>query len=410
MNCWLKAKGCIIVLSLVVLERCAVRWISSRMNRMRSTKEPYQTSFLIHCFTLRVTSFPFLYNMCGRAAQTFRAAKEAGLHLGTSLDSVDNPENHSDSGENSDNASSDNYNMCPGMNALVMWKDGDKIAIDKMAWGLITKAGTVKKPLPSGKQRMSMHFQNLMYNARSDTLFSKPSFAKLASQNRACIVALDGYFEWKNSPLGSGKGKKQPYYVYRTNSDTGEVAPLLIAGLWTQVSTGIPEEPELSSFTFLTTEPCKQIEWLHDRMPLCLWDKKSCMDWLENPSPRVLKSIDSLAAKAEKFDWHMVSTEMSNLKFRGEKAIQAIKSPPSVLSFFSTKSKASVSTNAVGEKAKAGNTKSSQLGSIKRGKSPEQSLLSKKTLSPKQKQRLRPKLVDSPAKRSKITSFFQKQN
>lgn len=350
--------------------------------------------------------------MCGRAAQTYRAAKEAGLHLGASMDSFDNQENHdSDSRENSGNANSDNYNMCPGMSAVVMWKDGDKIAIDRMAWGLITKAGTDKRPLPTGKERMSLHFQNLMFNARSDTLFSKPSFSKLASQNRACVVAVDGYFEWKNSPLGSGKGKKQPYYIYRTRSDTGEVASLLIAGLWTRVSTGIPEEPELASFTILTTEPCKQIKWIHDRMPLCLWDKKSCMEWLENPSPSVLKSIDSLAAKTEKFEWHMVSTDMTNLKFRGEQAIQAIKPPPSVLSFFTTKSKApSAKTNTVDEKALGENTTSSPSKSIKDASSPVKSSLPSKTLSPKQKERLRPKLTEPPSKRNKITSFFQKQD
>ncbi|KAL3945014.1 MAG: hypothetical protein SGBAC_000871 [Bacillariaceae sp.] len=353
--------------------------------------------------------------MCGRAAQTFRAAKEAGLHLGASLDSLDNPENgnaESDENPHRGNPGTDNYNMCPGMNALVMWKDGDHIAIDQMAWGLLTKTGTAKNPLPVGKQRMSLHFQNLMFNARSDTLFSKPSFTKLTSQKRACVVALDGYFEWKKSPLGSGKGKKEPYYVYRTKSGTGEVAPLLIAGLWTQVSTGIPEEPVLSSFTILTTEPCKQIKWLHDRMPLCLWDKKSCIEWLENPSPSVLKSIDSVAAKTEEFDWHMVSTEMSNLKFRSEKAIQKVKPPPSVLSFFATKSNA-ISTNPVSEKAKHGTKKSSQLGSSKGNESPKLCFSpkrpsSQKTPLPKRKDRLRPKpTAVLPTKRSKITSFFQ---
>ncbi|CAJ1914505.1 unnamed protein product [Cylindrotheca closterium] len=355
--------------------------------------------------------------MCGRAAQTFRAAKEAGLHLGALLDSLDNAENgNADSDENlAGPVGPSNYNMCPGMSALVMWKDGDNISIDQMAWGLITKAGTEKKPLPVGKQRMSLHFQNLMFNARSDTLFSKPSFTKLTSQKRACIVALDGYFEWKNSPLGSGKGNKQPYYVYRTKSGTGEVPPLLIAGLWTQVSTGIPEEPELNSFTMLTTEPCEQIKWLHDRMPLCLWDKKSCMDWLENPSPSVLKSIDALAAKTEKFDWHMVSTEMSNLKFRGEKAIQAIKPPPSVLSFFSNKSKTKpVSTSPARDKAKDGSKISYQVGSSMAAPSPKQSRSPKKASFPpkacSQKQNDRPRTKQTnepPAKRSKITSFFQ---
>lgn len=351
---------------------------------------------------------PVSFNMCGRATQTLITAREAGLHLGASTDSIDyveqqecNPDDRTSSGP--DNHSLDNYNMCPGMKALIILKDGDRIVMDRMAWGLITRKGTDKTPLPTGKKRMSMHFQNLMFNARSDTLFSKPTFSKLCLQKRACVVALDGYFEWKQSALGSGKGKKQPYYVYRSKASTGEVAPLLIAGLWTQVSTSIPEEPALHTFTILTTEPCEQIKWLHNRMPLCLWDKKSCLDWLENPSPSVLKLIDSIAAKAGGFKWHMVSTEISNLKFQGEKAIQAIKPPPSVLSFFATAKPKAESVSANTSRGKARNEK-------KPDASLEIAEPSKQAFSSKQKERSRPSPVkQTSAKKRKITSFFEKQ-
>jgi putative SOS response-associated peptidase YedK len=125
-------------------------------------------------------------------------------------------------------------------------------------WGLVTKSGSQRNPLPSdsedSKARMALHFQNLMFNARSDTLFSKPTFSRLLSQSKSCVVALDGYFEWKSSPLAGGKGKKQPYFVHRKVSDaTPKQSYLLMAGLWTRVSTGIPEEPTLDTFTMLTT-------------------------------------------------------------------------------------------------------------------------------------------------------------
>ena len=74
------------------------------------------------------------------------------------------------------------------------------------------------------RQRMGMHFAGLMYNARTDTLFSKPTFSRLAKEGRSCVVALDGYFEWKASPLGGGKGKKQPYFVHRKRKSNNDDA------------------------------------------------------------------------------------------------------------------------------------------------------------------------------------------
>lgn len=262
--------------------------------------------------------------MCGRAAQTFRAAKEAAVSFGASPPFI--PQDDQDAG---------NYNMSPGMNAVVMWKEGDKFLSESMAWGLITKNGTKNNPLPSGKQRMSMHFQNLMFNARSDTLYAKPTFARLAAQKRSCLVALDGYFEWKKSPLAGGKGKKQPYFVYSNGKSNELSKPLILAGLWTEVATGHHSEPTLKTFTILTTEPCKQIEWLHDRMPVCIWEQSSAIEWLDNPSASLLKTLDSAARNNNNgFLWHMVSPEMSNLSYRGEKVIKAMKPPASVLSFF----------------------------------------------------------------------------
>ena len=207
---------------------------------------------------------------------------------------------------------------------------------------------------------MGMHFSGLMYNARTDTLFEKPTFSKLALRKRSCVVALDGYFEWKSSPLAGGKGKKQPYFVYaKTSADrtqeqasgTSKPGYLLLAGLWTRVPTGLPDEPFLDTFTILTTEACKQIEWLHHRMPVCLWSLALAKKWLHDPSPSVHERIETAAkSNNEGFSWHMVTTEMSSLKFRGVDAIKEKKAPKPVIAYFSkmadTKSSASASTPA----------------------------------------------------------------
>jgi putative SOS response-associated peptidase YedK len=349
--------------------------------------------------------------MCGRASQTLRTAREAGSNFGASYpNECDGPvqdDNKIDAEKGRGKlGDSDCYNMCPGMNAFVIKNEDEKIIMKKNAWGLITKHGSAKNPLPKGNERMSLHFQNLMFNARSDTLFSKPTFSKLATQKKSCIVVLDGYFEWKRDPLGSGKGKKQPYFVYGKDEEGSKcqerrMKPLMLAGLWTSVATGIPSEPKLETFTILTTEPSKQIEWLHGRMPIVVWEMATAMQWLENPSPAVLQSLEEAARKNnDGFGWHMVSAEMSNLKYQGKKAIQAIKAPDSVLSFFSKKSKDEQNSTGVvrGAGMKVESKSSQAIGPISSPKRLKRELSSQED-----------GITSKKANKNLITGFFHKR-
>lgn len=321
--------------------------------------------------------------MCGRAAQSLRTANEAASRF-----QAVNKDSSSDN-----NPKTSTYNLSPGMNAAVMWKDDDgQVVMDNMGFGLITRGGSKNHPIPSGKQRMNLMFQNLMFNARSDTLFSKPTFARLLAQKKSCIIALDGYFEWKQSLLPGDKGKKQPYFVYSKNG-------ILVAGLWTEVYAS-PDEPNLRTFTILTTEPSKQIEWLHDRMPVCLWDHSSAMKWLTNPSAAVLKTLDDAARKKnDGFSWHMVSPEMSDLKFQGEKVIKPIKPPASVLSFFTSKQNVKDGSTPSPATSKRLNSSKSNTSSPKRlkGGSGKTETIQKKESTPQK------------TGKNLITGFFQKK-
>jgi putative SOS response-associated peptidase YedK len=252
-----------------------------------------------------------------------------------------------------------------------------------------------------------------MYNARTDTLFEKPTFSKLAFQKKSCVVALDGYFEWKASPLAGGKGKKQPYFVHPTPSPNGneeklaglDPGYLLMAGLWTSVPTGLSDEPYLDTFTILTTEACKQIEWLHHRMPVCLWDLELARKWLQDPSPSVHKAIDA-AAKSynEGFAWYMVTTDMSSVKFRGIEAIKEKKPPKPVTAFFSKM--ADTKSTPPKASSKSSQTNMTSISSpLKRQAEP---LASYGGATPNKKVK-KNTAVGSDSKGS-ITSFFQKKN
>jgi putative SOS response-associated peptidase YedK len=282
----------------------------------------------------------------------------------------------------------DNFNLSPGMDAAVIFLDRDTrttntdsnlppslpqsppsrspssslslspehLRVHDMKWGLVTKNGTSTKPLyENDKDIMKMCFERLCYNARSDTLFEKTTFAKLTNSRQSCIVAFDGYFEWKTTI--AKLGQKQPYFVYRRecqdndgidkNEDDKQPVqqthrhnnrrPLLMPGLWTRVSTGRVDQPTLYSFTILTTEACDQISWLHHRMPICIWDTDLAKRWLEQPSPAVLKQLDD-AARSNKnngFAWHKVTPKMTSLKYRSSDAICEYRDPTqSVRSFF----------------------------------------------------------------------------
>lgn len=303
-------------------------------------------------------------------------------------------------------------------------------------WGLVTKGGTSQHPLPKdSKARIAMHFAGLMYNARSDTLFEKPTFSRLAQQRKSCIVVLDGYFEWKASLLAGGN-KKQPYFVYshekgdgslQTSNTTGvETDPpyLVLAGLWTSVQTGISDEPVLDTFTILTTDACKQIEWLHHRMPVCIWNMELAKKWLENPSQQVHKEIDTAAIrKSEGFAWHAVTTDMSSVKFRGKEAIEPVKGPTSVASFFSkvgsnnsSESKGpAVAPSETAPSTATTSQKSKLLGSNDVETKPSFSSPQKRVISarspsnPSKKAKITHSQPDSP-KKGLITSFFQKKS
>jgi putative SOS response-associated peptidase YedK len=301
--------------------------------------------------------------MCGRAAQTQAAVGAAAASLGIPAPYVSTsaPESSSGAAAASENNNDetiptsrssyewrDNYNMSPGMDAMVFCKDGNGggvIRAERKIWGLVPRPGTQQSPLATG---MNQHFSNLMFNARSDTLYSKPTFSRLAATGKTCLVALDGFFEWKAGVVGNTASKKQPYFVYRKtsegdgNSQEQQRRPyLLLAGLWTSVATGRPDEPTLDTFTMLTTEACKPLQWLHSRQPVFVWDDNLAMEWLLRPTQKVHQQLDEAAMRTgpDMLVWHAVTPEMSSTKFRSSDSVQALPQMKTVKSFFGTVAK-----------------------------------------------------------------------
>jgi putative SOS response-associated peptidase YedK len=194
-------------------------------------------------------------------------------------------------------------------------------------WGLITKPGTKNHPLVEG---MGKHFEALMYNARTDTLMEKATFGKLVNKQQSCIVAVNGWFEWKQEL----KGKKQPYFCTAKNQQY-----VLFPGLWTTTQTGVGDET-LTTFTILTTDAAPCLQWLHTRMPVCCWNTDLAHQWLQQPTSTTLQALeaDNVTGSEPALAWHAVTPDMTNLKYRSDKAIQPLKRA-TVTNFFSAVNK-----------------------------------------------------------------------
>ncbi len=138
------------------------------------------------------------------------------------------------------------YNVAPSQLALVM-TDEKPHELQHYKWGLI----------PSWAKEASIGYK--MINAKSETIFEKPSFRNLI-KNKRCLVIADGFYEWK--PLT--KKQKQPYRIGLKGDDLFAFAGLWDS--WTDKGTG----EIINSFTIITTNANDLVSPIHDRMPVIL--------------------------------------------------------------------------------------------------------------------------------------------
>ncbi len=99
----------------------------------------------------------------------------------------------------------------------------------------------------------------LTLNARSETVFEKPSFRSYIRNNR-CLIPSDGFFEWMDF-----QKKKYPHLIQMQHRELFCFAGIYSS--WTDKETG----EHLNTFSILTTDANPMMEKIHNlkkRMPV----------------------------------------------------------------------------------------------------------------------------------------------
>lgn len=147
-------------------------------------------------------------------------------------------------------------------------RDGERV-LDRYRWGLV----------PSWAKDPTVG--NRMFNARGETVATKPSF-RSAFTKRPCVIPVDGFYEWDHRP---GQ-HREPNYFTRQDGE-----PMLFAGLYEFWRDPERDGDALITCTIITTTPSTDLDDLHDRMPVVL-DPDDVETWLDvrehGPDERVL--------------------------------------------------------------------------------------------------------------------------
>ncbi|MGB9375422.1 MAG: SOS response-associated peptidase [Jiangellales bacterium] len=156
-----------------------------------------------------------------------------------------------------------------------------------------------------------------MINARLETAAQKPAFRRAFSRRR-CLVPADGYYEWytPTTTAGSGKPRKQPFYIHRPDG-----RPLAMAGLYEfwRPSDADPDDPAawLTTMALLTTTAPDDTGRIHDRAPLMI-DADHHAAWLDPRTTDPNDVLDLLAPAAPgPLAAYPVSTQVNNVRNNG---------------------------------------------------------------------------------------------
>lgn len=143
------------------------------------------------------------------------------------------------------------FNVCPTTTIDTITLDNGQRQYQPMRWSLI----------PSWWSKPLKEMKMATFNARAETVETKPMFKTAWRQKKRCIIPASGYYEWQTIP----GDKPQPWYF--TMKDGSPIVS--IAGIWDEWTDRQTGET-LKSCAMIIAEPNKFVAEVHDRMPVLL--------------------------------------------------------------------------------------------------------------------------------------------
>lgn len=239
--------------------------------------------------------FPFGYSqslyfnkMCGRYSQVYTVAQVA-QQLEIPLE--DSPE------------IVPNYNVAPTQEALVIINEGP-LRLEALRWGLVPYWS---KDIQQGAR---------LINARRESIVTKPSF-RIPIRQRRCLVIADSFYEWRRSGP-----QKYPYRILRSNDEL-----LVMAGIWDIAQIN---GQEYRTFSIITTAPNKEMEGIHNRMPVLLISKEEQQSWLNNQDLEETMALMKTPAD-DVLKYYRVSQRVNNVRSNGPELHQLVNDDPLTL-------------------------------------------------------------------------------
>ena len=150
---------------------------------------------------------------------------------------------------------------------------------------LVIVSNNGKRELAMQKWGFTVSFtKRLLINARSETASSKPTFRDSFIHRRG-LIPVSGYYEWKNE-----NGKKLKYKIY-SEEDIFSLACIYKPSIDSLGN-------KLKEYTILTRPASKEIQDIHDRMPVII-DKKYEDVWMDD-SIRDVSLLNNIIVSSNK--------------------------------------------------------------------------------------------------------------
>lgn len=188
------------------------------------------------------------------------------------------------------------YNVSPTAALWGVLISRTATTIEPMQWGFVppwAKEGQFKRPL---------------FNARSETIWEKPSFRNLVRRYRG-IIPINGFYEWQrtnNTKIDSAKNAsaKIAHHISLEN------APAMALGAIIQ-----SHADGYSQCCLITTEANSQMQDIHNRQPVII-HPEAMDEWLNNDNTdRINQMMQPLSPGA--FNIRQISDYVNNARNDG---------------------------------------------------------------------------------------------